>query len=469
MMCLFIASQILAQKEKPLVRVPWIDIVDVETFCDSITGDKMIRIEAKWNSWPICFFDILDLSGTPICQNISPVNVIPQTSSSNGFYEIPQSCIVNGGNYQIIGGCGQPTGSQTSILTFTANFENCNIFGCCPGRNLVVNGDFEASGNPGVNSPDYTYNPTVATGATLPGQYNIVTGAQASTINRCWVSQDPSNCPTNIAGKFLAVNGRTCGGKQIVWQQTFSVNDWTCYEFCASVKNLKEGCVCDFDVNPNIEVEFSMPLIGNITQLVNVSPGACNWINIKKQICLWGYGSSLTIKIFLNESIPGDGNDLALDNIALIAIPRCAPPVFQITTTPINATTYSILATATATTICPFLHWEVCEYTGLPGTGSCVPGSTMASPPIWWNLATNPFASYNGDGATLPPYNPTSLPSGVFVYGKMYRILLATWGECDAWEAFTRYIASSPRTKKVKTFTEEEFKKNPQAVLKALK
>ena len=180
-MCLFIASQILAQKEKPVVRAPWIDIVAVETFCDSITGDKMIRIEARWKSWPICSFDILDLSGAPICQNILYANFIPQTSSSNGFYEIPQSCIVNGGNYQIIGSC---PGMSTSILPFTANFENCNIIGCCPGRNLIVNGDFEAIGNAGMSpTVQYTYNPTVATGATLPGEYNIINESDAATIS----------------------------------------------------------------------------------------------------------------------------------------------------------------------------------------------------------------------------------------------------------------------------------------------
>jgi hypothetical protein len=339
---------------------------------------------------------------------------------------------------------------------------------CCPGENLVVNGDFEAPGNTGMSSNvQYTYNPAVATGATVPGQYNIVNGTEALAINRCWVAQDPSTC-TNTSGKFLVVNGQTCGGKKVVWEQNFTVKDWECYEFCASVKDLKE-CRCDFDIKPNIEVVFSMPGIGNITQSVNVGPGACNWFQIKKQICLWGYGSSLNVKIVLDESVPGDGNDLALDNIALIAIPRCPPPVFQVTTTPINATTYSIAATATPSPSCPFLHWEVCEYIGPPGTGSCIPASNMVSPQIWWNLATNSFATYNGDGATTPPYNPTTLPYGVFVYGKMYRILLATWGECDGWVAFTRYIASSPRTKKVQIFTEEELKKNPEAVLKALK
>lgn len=335
---------------------------------------------------------------------------------------------------------------------------------CCPGKNLVVNGDFEG-GNLGVNTIDYTYNSTVATGATLPGQYNIVTGAQASTINRCWVAQDPSTC-SNTSGKFLAMNGRTCGGKKIVWEQSFTVNDWTCYEFCASVKNLKE-CVCDFDVTPNIEIEFSMPGIGNITQLVNASPGACNWIDIKKQVCLWGYGSSLTIKILLDESIPGDGNDLGLDNIALIAIPNCPSPIFSITTGPFFPTYYNITATNTPTTDCPATYWEVCEYDVSSSSCITVPMSTVTNPPAWWFASTN-FPGYNG----ITPYIPQPLlgmPPGQFAYGKLYRILLGTWGDCHGWGASIQYVGYSLRTKKMKIFTEEDVKKKPQAVLKALK
>lgn len=346
---------------------------------------------------------------------------------------------------------------------------------CCDSTNLVVNGDFEAVGNPGVNTPEYTYNPSVAVGSTLPGQYNIVNGADALTINRCWVAQDPSTC-LNTSGKFLVVNGQTCGGQKIIWQQSFTgLNDWTCYEFCASVKNLKQ-CVCDFDVNPKIEVQFSTPT-GNITQLVNVGPGACNWFNIKKEVCLWGYGSSLTITILLDESVPGDGNDLALDNIALIPIPRC--PVssadFNIATysIPGNTTYYNITASAIVIPPCNSVWWEVCEY-NFP-SGSCYTASTVASsnisPGWWWWSATTTFPGYNG----ISPYTPQPFASagsttqGRFAYGKMYRIVRGTWGDCHGWEAFTRYIASSARTKRIKIFTEEELKQNPQDVLRALR
>lgn len=323
---------------------------------------------------------------------------------------------------------------------------------CCPGENMVVNGDFE-SGNVGFTN-QYTYNPTVAAGATLPGQYNVVTGQNALTISSGWVAQDPSNCPNNTTGKFLVVNGATCGGGQkVIWQQTFTVEDWMSYKFCASAKNLKQ---CDFDVKPKLEVNFSMAGIGNMTQTLNVSPGACNWYQFDKNIDLWGYGTSLTIKILLDESTPGDGNDVALDNIALIKIPKCpvSAAMFQIQTTPVNATDYNVNATSATAPDCDAIWWEVCEYD--MSTQTCITSTTVSNIPAWWFVNTN-FPTYN---AGTP---------GIFKYGKLYKITRGTWGKCHGWTSFSRFVGSSLATKKVKTFTEDELKKSPQAVLNSLK
>lgn len=401
------------------------------------------------------------------------------SGGSGGFGGFPATVGYNTGNgidFEQIGRFDQPGTSYDG--PFGANdgvdyLDNkCYLFKptgskfCCCGRNLVVNGDFEAPGNPGVNTLDYTYNPAVSSGATLPGQYNIVNGADALTINRCWVAQDPSTC-TNASGKFLVVNGQTCGGRKKVWEQSFTVNDWTCYEFCASVKNLKGDCHCAFDVTPNIEVEFSMSGIGNVTQVVNLTPGACNWIDIKKQVCLWGYGTNLTIKIWLDESVAGDGNDIALDNIALIAIPNCPPPTFSITTGPFFPPTYyNITATTTPTATCPATYWEVCEVD--PISLNCIPLATVSNPSAWW-FSTTCFPHYNG--LSYPPaFDAVGVPGcGQFKYGKLYRITLGTWGDCHGWGASSQYVMVSRRTQKMKIFTEEEVKDNPQAIIKAWK
>lgn len=340
------------------------------------------------------------------------------------------------------------------------NIDNVCVIGCplnnegycCPGKNLVVNGNF-SNGNNGFMS-QYNFDGTMSYGATTPGEYNIVNGAGASTISNGWTAQDPSTC-SNSSGNFMVVNGANCGGgKKIIWSQSMAVKDWSSYKFCASAKNLKQ---CDFDVLPKLEVQFSMGQIGNITETINVNQGTCTWFTFEKNIDLWGYGNNLTISILLDESQSGDGNDIALDNIALIEIPKCptSAATFQITTQGINNTDYQITATSTTTPDCSATWWEVCEFDF--NTNSCISSTTVANIPAWWFAITN-FPNYNNNGSP-----------GIFKYGKIYRITRGTWGKCHGWASFSRYIGSSAKSKKIQTFTEEQVKADKQSVLKALK
>lgn len=420
--CLFITSQILAQIEKPKVRDPWIDIIAVETFCDIITGENMVRIEAKWNSDQICYFDILDLSGTPICQNILPVNIISQTSTSNCFYEIPQSCIVNGGNYKIIGRCSNPNRS-TSILTFTANFENCNAIGCCPGKNLVENGDFEDGNVKFINQ--YAYNPSISAGATLPGQYVIVNESDAATISPTWLAQDHGTCPTPSLANFLVVNGQNGqipGGWVTVWEQTIPIIPNKEYRFCAYMKNLPQ---CGFDAKPVILVDVNYTMLYPPTTISTIS-GLCNW-----QIVTFYFTPSTTsaiIAIKLRDTQVGDGNDLAIDDISLAEIPPLPSQFSQFNIVPSNVTnsTYNVTATPTnslpATGGCGY-YWEVCEVDNL---GNCITSTTVSNPSNWWTGATD-FPGYVGTNSL------TGILPGFFQIGKRYKIRYGVWCECNGW------------------------------------
>ena len=182
-----------------------------------------------------------------------------------------------------------------------------------------------------------------------------------------------------------------------------------------------------------------------------------NWFDFQTNIDLWGYGNTITIKILLDESTLGDGNDLALDNIALIEIPKCpvSAATFQVTTLGTNATDYQITATSTPTTDCDAIWWEVCEFD--MSTNTCVANTTVVNIAAW-SFATTNFPTYN-----------SGTPAGIFKYGKLYRITRGTWGKCHGWASFTRYVGASPRTQQAKTFTEEEFKQNKQKVLDSLK
>ncbi|MBX2927408.1 MAG: hypothetical protein KF852_06185 [Saprospiraceae bacterium] len=315
---------------------------------------------------------------------------------------------------------------------------------CCPGDNLVRNGDFEA-GNTGFTS-QYTFNGATTTWATLPGQYNIVTGAQALAISSGWIAQDPGTC-TNASGKFLAVNGATTGsGRRVIWEQTIPVKEWGRYKFCAYAKNLKQ---CTFDVKPKVDIEFSLPF-GNLSETLNVSAGPCDWYKFEKGLDNWGYGTSLNIKIFLHESQPGDGNDLALDDIALIELPVCpvSAATFQITTQGVNAATYQVSATSATTPQCDKVWWKVCEWD--MGANACAAGTEMG-PLTAWGTANTAFPGYT------------------FGYGKLYKITRGTWGDCHAWNQFDRYVGSSLRTKRITSYTQEQYDKNRTTILNSLK
>jgi len=394
------------------------------------------------------------LQGWQIQVNGSGVSLSTATDA-NGYYTftVPAGTYTVSEVMQTGWSATTPTGGSQSGVTVAANSIQQVIFGncpnppkewCCPGENLIRNGDFEA-GNTGFTS-QYTFNGTATAGATLPGQYNIVTGAQALAISSVWTAQDPGTC-SNASGKFMAVNGATTGsGRRVIWEQTIPVKEWGRYKFCAMAKNMKQ---CAFDVLPKLDVEFSLPF-GNITHTLNVPAAPCNWYKIEKGLDNWGYGNSLNIKIFLHESQPGDGNDLALDDIALIEIPICpvSAATFQITTQGLTSATYQVSATSATTPLCDKVWWKVCEWD--MSANACVSGTEMGPLPTWGTANT-------------------AFPGYTFGYGKLYKITRGTWGDCHSWQQFDRFVGSSLRTKRITSYTQEEYDKNRQAILNSLK
>jgi len=316
---------------------------------------------------------------------------------------------------------------------------------CCPGKNLVTNGDFE-SGNNGVTS-QYTYNPSTSPSATIPGQYSIVNGQEAFAISSGWVVQDPSSCP-NTTGKFMVVNGKTCGtGKKVIWEQSFTVTDWGKYEFCASFKNMKQ---CNFDIKPKIEIQFSIPQIGNVTETIDVGSGACDWKNIVKHVWNWGYGTTLNIKILLDETGCGDGNDIALDNIALIETPLMPDNLTKfekIEVPDIDGVFFNIIAFSPpipSTFKNCGIYYSVVQQD--KNTKVNLTGSGIENPSGWWPLPNYQtqinFPGYDGtsgppnpaSGSVLLPFNNvTSLPAGKFKYEYRYKIGRAVYCDCFGW------------------------------------
>lgn len=306
---------------------------------------------------------------------------------------------------------------------------------CCPGRNLVQNGNFE-NGNTGFTSA-YSYKSSIGVSSILPGEYGIINGNQAGIISPTWSNiQDPTSC-SNSSGNFLIVNGENGGAvppQKIIWEQTIPINDWKGYKFCMKAKNLDQ---CGFNVTPKINVVFSMSQLGNINETINLTTtNPCEWKEIEKTFNLWGYGNSLNIKIILDQSQLGDGNDIAIDDISLIELPQANVQLASFGVTPPSNSgggNFSFSALPNSLPSDCYFSWEVCE---LDNSDQCINSTKIYNPSQWWATPFN-FVGYNGT-STLTGINP-----GVFSFTKKYRITRGVWCECESWNQYSVDVNST--------------------------
>ena len=337
---------------------------------------------------------------------------------------------------------------------------------CCPGHNLIRNGSFE-DGNTGFTS-EYMYQSNVSANSVVPGQYGVMNGGQAATISPNWSSIQALPTCSNSVGNFLIVNGENGGGSnpaplsnsipptKIIWEQTLNVKDWQGYKFCFRAKRLDQ---CGFNITPKIDVLFSMP-VGNISETITASTGACDWQEITTGFNLWGYGNVLNIKIVLDQSEFGDGNDIAIDDITLIQLERCpaASANFEIATStphPTNSNAFIVTASADIVAPCEAVWWSVCKVD--LATLDCDAETSLSE--IWENAVTN-FPGYVGTNA------PIGTDPGVFEFGSLYKVTRGTWGSCNSWQASSKYIGQPALNARIMIYSEEEFEANKQEVIK---
>ncbi len=225
--------------------------------------------------------------------------------------------------------CNAPYPSGTTTVTFTATdaggntaacdvivrVEDCEMdtisMTCCPElENRIINGDFE-SNNEGFNS-EYTFQSEIAEDAILPGNYGVINNSDARTICDQWsIGDHTTNCDGE--GNFLVVNGQTGqAGSSIFWSQTITgLDPEKEYELCAFFKNLQQCC---FDIRPTIYIRLDDIRVDTI-ELDSLGPDSCAWQNVNIPIEVTG--TSVTINLELDETLVGDGNDFAMDDISL--------------------------------------------------------------------------------------------------------------------------------------------------------
>lgn len=296
---------------------------------------------------------------------------------------------------------------------------------CCDeSDNLVQNGNFEY-GNTGFGS-DYTQN-----GATLPGQYDVTTSAAAfgANITDHSFCEDPTLYSTN--DKFLLVNGKTtqpAGTTSEIWRKSLNLDGEKEYRFCANFKNMPQ---CTFDILPEIEITTNTGY--SATAIIDVDPNdPCDWQTIS--FCFKG-DEDMDFKITLKEDSLGDGNDLAIDDIAVSELidPELAISVLHQGNP--QQITGSFETIATSDDILPY-DQEVCDepyfwwvITLLDTTGGTWNIDTSA--PYGWGNNTG-HNIFNGSGAGSATWDlTTNFPVYPFAQNTLYLIGMTTPSCCE--------------------------------------
>ena len=263
---------------------------------------------------------------------------------------------------------------------------------CCPLPNQIINGNFEL-GNTAFTS-NYSFNNAGTISSLLPKDYNVCNGQTAAAICKGWDIQDNTSCNYQN-GSFLVVNGNTNQNNNInniIWEQTnIALEVDSQYRFCAYAKDLSQCC---FNKIPRIRIQ-SIP--GGITPWININTNTadpCDWQEISRSFT--ATSNSVTIRILIDETAVGDGNDLAIDDISLHKLPK---PNFDFTHqfngSSCTASIYNITnADDVLIPTCEY-KWAVAELSNINPL-TILPGSVMfgnnQSSQVW-DLTTN-FPGY---------------------------------------------------------------------------
>jgi peroxiredoxin len=397
----------------------------------TVTGTIQITLNIYQNGMMVPITSLVTApavltTGNTVCFNITPAILAMVTGTGFDFVARAVFTLPNTGlPVQTVGTApvGQIAGTNNDYQKVCAGTPTSSKW-CCPGPNLVRNGDFE-SGNAFFTSA-HVYNAATTLYATAPGAYNVVTSPQALAISPNWGATDHAVCNGFPGSRFMVVNGKTTqapGSSRVIWQQTVPVTSYKEYRFCANVKNLVQTT---FDIKPRVRVEFTNPntTIGPLT--VNEPTALCNWRLISGVVV--PTTNSLTIKIIIEESGQGDGNDLALDDISLQEKTQVNASLASVNyqTNDIGGGDYNVTATAVPLPPGYSYAWLVFEWD--PVNNTFIPANMVISNPTAWQTTPNTFVGYNGLNGTL-----AGTAAGKFKNGKIYRIFYSVWSECESY------------------------------------
>ena len=312
---LFITSCSIKKKVSD-VLIPDPNCRSVKAVCVDQDGVLVRALEVNVSGNPAWYVgNLLTYSigdGTSLLFTISQVKV---SGNLQTLIDPALNSLVNGQTYELW------ITSAGITCSFVATFEDCTQIanpesGCCPTPNLITNGDFE-SGNTGFTS-QYTFNNVTL--PFLPSEYDILNQATASQMCESW-NVDDHTTYCDQAGNFMVANGlnsQSSNTNNVIWETTVTgIQRDSQYRFCANFKDLEQCC---FNVNPKIKIVASPGgSTGWIT--INTNDGnPCDWQ--LEDLSFTAASTTVNLKILLDHTAYGDGNDLAIDDISLHLKPK---------------------------------------------------------------------------------------------------------------------------------------------------
>lgn len=419
-------------------------------------------------------FDVLDANGNTVKNGLTDengnliINNIP-----TGMYQIIE-------HSQVGWAANQPAGGEAWVEVKDSlnqiTFYNCPSDGqnCCPGTNLIVNGNFE-SGNLGFSS-DYDFVPANDISSFWINDYSVVDASQASLINSQWNIDDHSTS-CDGAGNFYIANGQTDqNADQRAWYQDgIPVNDSSTYSFCLHKQNLLQ---CAFDLEPEVYIKVFPAEVELTRTACDETLDACGWTRMSWQLKIPTGVSAIAIEVWMDEQRIGDGNDLALDDISLQELNTTPASFsdFNLKTTSVNTSgEYQITATAISLLAPGYnVAWVITDCSvdnDMGWENAAVIDGFDAS-----NQILLPASNWNGFSTTFPGYEAatnsyaTSTVPGTFQVAKRYCIWRIVWNCCSSYAVTKIDIRKQPNLRLRKSATEtnkESFELAP-AELKQL-
>lgn len=387
----------------------------------SVTGTAVITLDIYQNGTkltltpPLVSPTLTSASGTNYCFGIiDPVNIPGIDPTAGGFDFVANGTFTLGTNVQVLSvgtvPDGRLPGSNNDYKIACGGGETTD--GCCLGKNLVVNGDFEKEGEKPLSDYEVVENPDQL----VPGTVEVIKVGSIGKACENWKLPAACKGTKYFNGFGMLVNGLTnqpTGSTSTIWSQQLMLKEVSTggknpeYRVCFRYLPLPQCCF-DIPAKPSLVVTGPNGPI-SLTNVSDVDTGCGHLYSAR-----FAGGGAVNLQMVLPEDGKGDGNDLLIDNISVAQLVNVPATVMAFTV--VEGLPTGSIFTATATT---------------------PPGLTNG-PYNWvWELWDDT------NGVTIPtsvPANSTTASFTGLAVETLYYIKLKVTSDCNPWTGTKRPV-----------------------------